>query len=77
MDKKDDNERSTTSKVLFGTWLTNGLVIAVFGFIVLLVGVSGNWQVGDLSPEALLGIGAVILIVGVGCIGVHFAKKKD
>ena len=77
MDKKNNNERSTGSKVFFGTWLTNGLVIGVFGFIILLVGLSGNWQVGNLEPEALIGIGAVVLIAGVGCIGIHFATKKD
>jgi hypothetical protein len=77
MQNNNDNERSTTSKVVLGTWLTNGLVIAVFGFIVLLVGLSGNWYVGDLGPGALTVIGAFVLIAGIACVGVHYAKKKN
>ncbi|MDR2590744.1 MAG: hypothetical protein LBC71_07155 [Oscillospiraceae bacterium] len=77
MQNNNDNERSTASKIIWGTWLTNGLVIAVFGFIVLLVGLSGNWYVGDLGPGALTGIGAFVLIAGIACVGVHYAKKKN
>ena len=77
MDKKDDNERSTTSKVIFGTWLTNGLVISVFGFIILLVGLSGDWHVGNIEPGTLIIVGAIVLVAGVSCIGIHLATKKD
>ena len=82
MQNNDGNERSTASKVLFGTWLTNGLVISVAGAVALLVGISGNWvfelRNGTvLEPGAIMGIGVVVLFIGISLICVHFAKKKN
>ena len=82
---KDGNERSTASKAFFGTWLTNGLVLSVGGVIFFIWGLSMNNSLenqlrvalgGTNYAPILIGVGIILLLIGVGCIGVHLSKKK-
>ena len=74
-------ERSTASKVVFGTFLTNGLLIGVAGLIVFVLGVSDHRIRTDsginIEPKQLIMWGAINLMIGVGCIATHFTIKKN
>jgi hypothetical protein len=86
MDKKNEKERSTTSKVIFGTLLTNGIVLAVSGFIIFLMGLNMRNSIGrmfytfsggrDYTTLITIG-GIIILFAGITCICVHLSKKKN
>ncbi|MCL2082035.1 MAG: hypothetical protein FWH04_02195 [Oscillospiraceae bacterium] len=81
-DEKDDCERSTASKIVFGTWLTNGLGISVFGAMAFLVGVSDKGLSTDgghsymMEPSQLMTLGGVVLAAGVLCIGIGINLTK-
>ena len=86
MEKRNDNERSSASKLLFGTFLTNGLVLSVGGAIFFFMGLNRrnsfgyqfHLMAGGTDYAGLIAIGGVLLIlIGIGCIGVHLSKKKD
>ena len=73
--KMEKNNRSTTSKVLFGTFLTNGLVLAAFGIFGLFAAL--YYQASEYSSEFFLFGGGILLLIGVCLVSVHFVKKKD
>ena len=72
MEKRNGNDRSMTSKMLFGTFLSNGLVVAAAGFFGLIAALyyKGSEHNADLY---LLG-GGILLLVGVCLLSVHFYK---
>ena len=71
MEKK--NERSMTNKVLFGSFLTNGLVFVAVGIIGLFAAL--YYQASEYNSEYFLFGGGVFLLIGVCLISVHLVKK--
>jgi len=75
-------ERSTGSKILFGTYLTNGLSVCAIGLIAFLAGLNNygyelrNWGI-SWRPSQLVSFGVFCLLIGVSLICVHFSKKKS
>ncbi|MDR0325309.1 MAG: zinc-ribbon domain-containing protein [Oscillospiraceae bacterium] len=77
-------ERSTASKVLFGTYMTNGLVMIAGGIVSLFMGMyfnsSAKYQLyrlmgGDNYVAYFQWGGGLLFIIGVCCICIHYVKK--
>ena len=85
VENKDSNERSMASKILWGTWLTNGLFMSGGGIIAFFWGLNMRNSIDHQFHRALGGTdyaglfaagGVILFMVGIGCICVHLAKKK-
>jgi len=72
---KSANERSMTSKVLWGTFLSNGMVLAAGGIFALFAAL--YYQGSEHNSDWYLLSGGILLILGVCLMSVHFMKKKD
>ena len=84
--KNDGNDRSTVSKMLTGTWLSNGVLLSFFGGVGLIVGSSQRNSAehqlrravgGTDYPGLMMLAGVMVMLIGILCLGVHYSKKKE
>ena len=84
--KNDGNERSTISKMLTGTFLSNGVLLSFFGGVGFFVGMSLRnslefqlrRQLGEICiPTIMMVAGVVLMFYGIMCLGAHYSKKKS
>jgi len=86
MEKKNSKMKSTTSKALFGTLFSNGLVMTIGGGVVFIIGLFMNMSFlyqlsrvfgnNDSTPMYLMYGGGALLIIGIGCLSIHHSKLK-
>ena len=84
--KNDGNERSTASKMLFGTCLSNGIGLSFIGAIGFFVGMNLRNSLehqfrrafgGTDYPGIMMAAGVILMLIGISCLGVHYSKKKE
>jgi len=83
--KRDDDGKSVGNKVIWGTILTNGMILTIGGLVFMVMALyfhlSADYQnimhLGNIPfVTYIAAIGAILLIAGIICVFVHFNRKR-